>query len=90
MIKCKEYLAFINAETGEIKHRFELDFNSKDCIEGRRPQLIKKLLTLALKEKWINGKQLFGYLKKTHGITGRDMLAWVFGEDPTNSQKEDD
>jgi len=87
MMKCKEYLAFINADTGKIKHRFELTFDSTDCIEGRRPQLIKKLLTLALKERWINGRQLFGYLKKTHGITGKDMLAWAFGEDPTNQNK---
>ena len=89
MMKCKEYLAFINADTGKIKQSFELEFNSKDCIEGRRPQLIKKLLTLALKERWINGRQLFGYLKKTHGITGKDILSWVFGEDPTHKEEDD-
>jgi len=90
MMKCKEYLAFVNADTNEIKHRFELEFDSKDCIEGRRPQLIKKLLTIALKEKWLDGRQLFSYLKKTHGITGKDMLDYVFGFDPTHKEEDDD
>jgi len=89
MMKCKEYLAFVNAKTGKIKERFEITFETQTEINGRRPQLIKKLLTRALEEKWINGQQLFGYLKKTHGITGRDMLRWAFNEDPTHKEEDD-
>ena len=90
MIKCREYLAFVNADTGKIKERFELEFNSSDLkIEGRRPQLIKKLLSKSLEEKWISGRCLWAYLKKTRGITGRDLLAWAFGEDPTHLDGEE-
>jgi len=91
MIKCKEYLAFVNANTGEIKERFEIEFNEKDLkIEGRRPQLIKKLLSKSLDEKWINGRNLWAYLKKSRGITGRDLLSWAFGPDPTHPEKDDE
>jgi hypothetical protein len=89
MIKCKEYLAFVNANTGEIKERFELEFNSNELkIEGRRPQLIKKLLSKSLEEKWINGRCLWAYLKKTRGITGRDLLSWAFGENPLDEDEK--
>jgi len=89
MIKCKEYLAFVNADTGKIKERFELCFSNTDLIEGRRPQLIKKLLSKALEENWITGQQLFTYLKKTKGITGKDIFNWTFGFDFTHEEKEE-
>ena len=90
-IKCREYLAFVNADTGKIKERFEIIYNESDLrIEGRRPQLIKKLLSKGLEENWISGRCLWAYLKKTHGITGRDLLAWAFGSDPTHNDKEED
>jgi len=89
MIKCKEYLAFVNADTGKIKERFEINYNNTDLrIEGRRPQLIKKLLSQSLEENWITGEQLFDYLKKTKGITGKDIFNWVYGFNPLNKQKE--
>ena len=91
MIKCKEYLAFVNAKSDKVKYRFELEFDEKDLrIEGRRKQLIKKVLTYCLKNNVISGRELFGYLKKTHGITGRDMLSWAFGENPLEDDKNGD
>ena len=91
MIKCKEYLAIVNAKSDKIKYRFELEFDEKDLrIEGRRKQLIKMVLTYCLKNNVISGRELFGYLKKTHGITGRDMLSWAFGENPLEDDKNGD
>jgi len=91
-MKCKECLAFINPDTGKIKHRFELEFNEKDLIlEGRRPQLIKKLLEESLKEDWINIENLLIHLKKVHLLKFMNYLNIVFDYnpiDPENTMQE--
>jgi len=91
MIKCREYLAFVNAETNEIKTRFEIEFDEKDLkLEGRRPQLIKKLLSKCLEEKWITGQNLWGYLKRSRGITGKDLLAWAYGKNIFDDKEKEE
>jgi len=81
MMKCKEHLAFVSCNTGKVKERFELQFNEKDLlIEGRRKQLAKKLITYFLNKNILTGQELFSYLKKTHAITGRDLLRYAYGK----------
>jgi len=80
MNKCVEYLAFVDSKTGRIKERFELEFTEKEILEGRRPQLIKKLVAKAIKEKWIKGWQIFKYMKNTRTITTGDLLTFAFSD----------
>lgn len=81
MNKNIEYLAFIDKETGEIKERFEIHLEGKEDFEGRRCQLIKKLVGYSIKQRWIKFPQLFDYLKRTDLVTTRDLLAYAFGRD---------
>ena len=81
MNKCVEYLAFVDAKTGKIKERFEIEFTEKELLEGRRPQLLKKINGKAIDEKWVKSWRLFQYLKKTNRLTGRDLLTYAFADE---------
>lgn len=85
---CTEYLAFVDAKTGEVKKRFELEFSEKDLIEGRRPQLIKKLVGLALDEKYLKAYCLISFLKNSKNpvtgqrrLTVKDFLQYAFSDE---------
>jgi hypothetical protein len=79
--KCVEYLAFVDAKTGRIKERFEIEFTEKELLEGRRPQLIKKIIAKAVKEKWVKGWQLFKFMKKSNTLTTYDLLTFAFADE---------
>lgn len=88
MNKCVEYLAFVDAKTGKIKERFELEFEDKTPIEGRRPQLIKKLVGRALDEKDLKAYCLVSFLKNSKNpLTGQrrltvvDLLKYAFSDE---------
>jgi len=83
MNKNVEYLAFVDSQTGKIKERFEIVLNEKsgENFEGRRSQLIKKLVSHSIKEKWVKFPQLFDHLKKKQLVTTRDMLTYAFSRD---------
>ncbi len=76
--KCVEHLCFVSTKNGGEKERFELMFSKKDKLDGRRPQLIKKLVGRALDENWIKPYQLFGYLKKTKKLKVTDLLEYAY------------
>jgi hypothetical protein len=86
MNKCVEYLAFINPKTGEIKERFELEFTEKELLQGRRPQLLKKLIDKAIDDKWLKSWQLYKHLKQTNRINFVDLLKYA----STADDPEDD
>lgn len=81
MNKCVEYLAFVDAKTGKIKERFELVVDGKEPLEGRRSQLIKKLIGYSISERWIKPYQLFAYLKKRKYITIIDLLRYAYSDE---------
>ena len=84
MNKNVEYLAFVDSQTGKKKQRFEIILSEKETnetFEGRRCQLIKKLIAHSLKEKWIKFPQLFDHLKKKQLVSTRDLLTYAFSRD---------
>ena len=80
MNKNVEYLAFVDAETGKIKQRFEIEIDSCN-LEGRRPQLIKKIIAESVKNKWLKPGQLFAFLKKKKIITTMELLSYAYGSE---------
>jgi len=78
MNKNVEYLAFVDKETGKVKERFEIELEGNEEFEGRRCQLIKKLIAHSLQKKWIKFPQLFDFLKKKQLVTTRDLLTYAF------------
>jgi len=81
MNKCIEHLAFIDCKTGKIKIRFELALDQVENLEGRRPQLIKKIVGHGIEKGWIKPRQLFAYLKQKKLITVLDLIAYAYSNE---------
>ena len=81
MIKCSERLAFVN-EKGKVKDYFEIIYNENEAkVEGRRKQLIKKLLLKSIDEQWISPAEVFAFLKKNKKFNIITLSQFIFSKE---------